>query len=137
MEHTHDIVDDYSEELSATVFLTYVLPGTLGTSCAREWAEERPEISCGCPSCLRKNGLVLTWHVNDWNGSGDMKEQWRKRIVSRRIAQLCPHLICDGYEPSETVEPTEDIGGIRRQKEVKLLYPYYDADGERSDRKLD
>ncbi len=70
-----------------------------GYSCAKEWTETRKGFACGCPRCLRKLGLSLTFHHEDWNESGDCQEHWRKLIVSVKTANLVTHLIVPGYEP--------------------------------------
>lgn len=93
---------DFEHEPEET-HLLFVLPAfvsQLGFSCSREWTEKRKGHECGCPRCLRKIGLVLCFHADDWNDSGDMQAHWRKRIVSVKTASYASHLICPGYDPS-------------------------------------
>ncbi len=80
--------------------LLFILPAfvsAMGFSCAREWTQDRLGQECGCPQCLRKIGLVLCWHPEDWNESADMQDHWRRRIVSVKVAGYASHLICPGY----------------------------------------
>ncbi len=89
--------DDDVEETN----LVFVLPcfvSQLGFSCAREWTEHKAGFECGCPRCLKKIGLVVVFHADDWNDSGDMQSHWRKRIVSVKTANYAMHLIVPGYE---------------------------------------
>lgn len=95
--------------------LTFILPAyvsALGFSCAREWTEERSGMQCGCPRCLRKNGLVLIFHQGDWREDLDCQEQWRVRIVSAKTASYAKHLICPGYDGES---PEEIIDGFNAE----------------------
>jgi len=78
----------------------FILPqfiNAMGYSCAREWAESSIRFQCGCPRCLRKVGLSLTFHPEDWNEAGDCQPHWRKLIVSEKTGRLASHLIVPGY----------------------------------------
>ncbi len=89
------------EALDDQNHLIFILPAfatPMGFSCSREWTEEKASYECGCPRCLKKSGLTLIYHQEDWNDSGDMQEHWRKRIVSAKTASYAPHLVCSGYE---------------------------------------
>lgn len=80
--------------------IVFVLPTyvqELGWSCARDFVENKPDTECGCPGCLEKVGLTLTYDVEDWNQEVDLSAHWRKRIVSLRTGRLAKHLICPGY----------------------------------------
>jgi len=93
--------DDHHQEDDDQRMILFILPAFVsasGYSCAREWCEDRMNHECGCPRCLRKLGLVVIFHANDWNDVGDMQGHWRKRIVSVKSASYASHLICPGYE---------------------------------------
>lgn len=80
--------------------ISFVLPCYVqeqGWSCAREFCEAKPDTECGCPGCLERVGLTLTFDVEDWNKDHDLSEHWRKRIVSLRTGLLAKHLVCPGY----------------------------------------
>ncbi len=91
----------------AFVMPTYV--EELGWSCAREWVEDKHELECGCPKCLERVGLTLTYDVEDWNKEQDLSDIWRKRIVSLRTGRLAKHLICPGY-------PGHDAAAAERRR---------------------
>ncbi len=87
--------------------ISFLLPcyvGSGGWSCAREFCQTSPELECGCPSCLGKSGLTLTWDIEDYNTETDLQDHWRKRIVALRVGRFAPHLILPGYPGYE--EPT-------------------------------
>lgn len=94
----YDQPDEEHEEHN----LMFILPkfvSAQGFFCAKGWTEKKIGFACGCPRCLRKHGLVLIFHTEDWNESGDCQEHWRKLIVSVKTANLVRHLIIPGYEP--------------------------------------
>ena len=86
--------------------LQYVLPQydepLGGWSCAREFVADKPTFLCGCPNCLRKEGLTLVFHAEDFNLEDDQPEHWRKRIVSLKTGRLAAKMIVPhypGYDP--------------------------------------
>ncbi len=97
---THYLPDTDPHDDDDQTTLLFILPcfvNALGFSCAREWTESRIGSECGCPRCLKKIGLILCFHADDWNDSGDMQAHWRKRIVSVKTASYASHLVCPGY----------------------------------------
>ena len=89
---------DNDDDQTAVSFLLPQWNNVMGFSCTRDYAKTRQGVECGCPRCLKKAGLVLCYHVDDWNESGDLKAMWRKHIVSAKTASYASHLICYGYE---------------------------------------
>jgi hypothetical protein len=81
--------------------LTFILPQwntAMGFSCARDYADEHAHFTCGCPRCLRKIGLTMIFHQEDWREDGDCREHWRRRIVSQKTAGYAKHLVIPGYD---------------------------------------
>ena len=91
-----DPQDDDDQQL--VVFILPAFVQSLGFSCASDWTEERTTHECGCPRCLKKLGLSLCYHQEDWNETGDMQSHWRKRVVSMKTASYASHLLVSGYE---------------------------------------
>ncbi len=77
-----------------------------GWSCAREFVADKPTFHCGCPNCLRKEGLPLVFHAEDWSLEGDKAEHWRKRIVSLKTGRLAAKLIVPHYPGYDPGPPT-------------------------------
>ncbi len=98
---SHDyLVEDDADETGKIMFILPQFVSAQGYSCAKEWTETKTGYHCGCPRCLRKLGLALVFHVEDWNKTGDCQEQWRKLIVSARVARVASNLVVPGYEGS-------------------------------------
>lgn len=91
----------------------YVLPAhdpERGYACTKGFCADKRDFMCGCPNCLRKDGLTLTFHAEDWNADDDQREHWRVRLVSLKTGRLAAHLICPhypGYDPGPM-----DVGKI-------------------------
>ncbi len=88
--------------------IQYVLPTERpdGWTCAKEFVEGKEHLRCGCPNCLRKDGLTLVYNAEDWNPEDDLRSHWRKRLVSLKTGRMAPHLIIPhfpGYDPGPAV----------------------------------
>ncbi len=97
--------------------IQYVLPkydeAMGGWSCARDFVRDKPCFRCGCPNCLRKDGLTLVFSAEDWNPevNPNLAATWRKRLVSLKTGRMAAHLILPhypGFDP--TSFPSDDPG---------------------------